>query len=756
MSLEISHLSFIVMFQKPSQPVKSSWLLTVVKFGLYAVLFMPLLVSGDFVFPYIFPKQAFFQIVVEIIFGFYLFLALKEPRYRPRSSRLFWALFIYFCLLILSSIFGLSTYHSFWSNYERMAGVISLWHYFGFLFIAVNVFGTKEDWYRFFDISIIASVLEALYGVGQWAGVVAGTSGARVDGTIGNASFLAGYMLFNALFAFWLWLEKKEISWRIFYGGAILLNLFVLYETETRGAVVALFFGLLVLGLFFIFAPAQAAKQLPFKKPERLKKYVILALVLILLVGGLVWRFKNSDFIKSRPTLSRLANISLEETTSKTRLLAWQMSFKGFWEHPLFGWGPENYYILFNKYYDPHLYPVESWFDRAHNAFIDVLINTGLIGFIAYSAIFILAFWYLWKAWRGRQINYQTAVIFTVIIIGYAIQNFFVFDTQVTLLMIYLTLSFVVFLSFRETEQKTARPLRANYFFAFLVAAAVTGSIYFFNFKPGLVGNEGIQALLYLREGQQKEAVAEFKKTYELGTFGLSEVAQRAYDSAMQMLNSPSFIDSDKKEMVETAVEGLKKSLVMEPINARYMMMLGNLYLATSQLDNSYLTEADYILSRALELSPTRQELYFSLGQLRMFQGRNSEVLPLFKKAVELNDEVANSHWNYGIMAIALDQKQLGEAEIKRAVELGHSFEPSDIQRLISAYSRTNDWLKIISLYQEWISLTSNDAAPYAGLAAAYAQAGDKLNAKQSALKAAEIDPSFKTEAEQFIKNLGL
>lgn len=745
------------MSQKPFHPNQSSWLLTAVKYGLYVCLFMPLIVNSGFIFPYIFPKQAFFQIVIEILFGLYLFLALRLPQFRPRSSKLFWAILVYFCLLILSSVLGLNTYHSFWSNYERMAGVISLWHYFGFLFIAVNVFGTKEDWYRFFNIAIIASVLEALYAVGQWAGIVAGTGGARVDGTIGNASFLAGYMLFNALFAFWLLLEKKNVGWRIFYGGAILLNLFVLYETETRGAVVALVFGLLALGLFFIFAPPQAVKQLPFKKPERFKKYAILVLVLIFLVGGLVWRFRNSDFVKSRPTLSRLASISLEETTSQTRLLAWQMSFKGFQEHPLFGYGPENYYILFNKYYDPHLYPIESWFDRAHNAFIDVLIHTGLIGFIAYGAIFILAFWYLWQAWKREQISYQTMVIFAIIVVSYAIQNFFVFDTQVTLLMIYLTLSFIVFLSFREAEQKTAQPLRANYFFAFLVVAAVMGLIYFLNFKPGLVGNKGIKALLYLREGQLKEAVAEFKKAYELGTFGLPEVAQRAYDSAMQMLGSSlNLPESDKKEMVETAIEGLKKSLQLEPINARYMMMLGNLYLAASQLDNSYLTEADYVLSRALELSPTRQDLYFSLGQLRMFQGRNSEVLLLFKKAVELNDEVINSHWNYGIMAIALNQKELGEAEIKRAVELGHPFESSDIQRVISAYSRTNDWTQIISLYEKWIQLTPDDATPYAGLAAAYAQAGNKQKAKEYALKAAEIDPSFKTEAEQFIKNLGL
>ena len=152
---------------KPAKTYQSSWLLPAIKIGLFAALFMPLLVNGNFIFPYIFPKQAFFQIVVEIIFALYLFLAFKDSSYRPRSSRLFKVLLAYFVIMILSSVFGVNTYHSFWSNYERMAGTVSLFHYLGFLFVAVNIFKTRQDWHSFFDVAIGASVVEALYGLGQ-------------------------------------------------------------------------------------------------------------------------------------------------------------------------------------------------------------------------------------------------------------------------------------------------------------------------------------------------------------------------------------------------------------------------------------------------------------------------------------------------------------------------------------------------------------------------------------------------------------
>jgi O-antigen ligase/Flp pilus assembly protein TadD len=720
---------------------------------------MPLIVSGNFIFPFIFPKQAFFQIVVEILLGLYLILALRQPQFRPRSSKFLWAIFAYFLIMILSAVFGVSTYHSFWSNYERMAGVISLWHYLAFLFVAANIFKTKEDWYRFFDFSIIASLIEAFYGFGQLFGVAAKlATGARVDGTIGNASFLGGYMLVNALFAFWLLLEKKNINWRIFYVVAMAIDLFILYETQTRGAMLALIFGLFILAIFFIFAPQRALAQMPFRRPETLKKYAIAAILLLFISAGLAVNFRGSSFIKSHPTISRLANISFQETTSRTRLLAWKMSLKGFKERPIFGWGMENYNVLFNKYYDPDLYPVESWFDRAHNAFLDVLVHTGLIGFTAYGLFFILAFWSLWRAWFKEKINYQTAVIFSVIIFSYAIQNFFVFDTQVTLLMIYSTLAFICFLAFSVEKEAVSigQSISPNTFFGLIVFLIIFFLIYFVNVKPGLAGSSGIKALYYLQENRTSEAAAQFKSSYEIGTFGLAEVAARAYDSTMQILNNSKITESNKKEMVNVASEGLKKSLELEPLNARYMMMLGNLYLAASYLDQLYLEEADIFLSRAFELSQTRQELCFALGQLRIFQGRNEEGLALFKKAVDLNEKVGTSHWNYGLIAIIVGQKDLGEAEIKKAIELGHSYGKDDIGRLISAYSRTNDWSEIIALYEQWIKKTPDDPAAYAGLAATYAQMGDKQKAKEYAQRAMEIDPSFKADGEQFIKSLGL
>ena len=302
-------------FQRPPK----NYLLSFIRWGLLFVWLMPLIINGKFIFPYIFPKQAFFQIVIEIILVAYCWLALRYKQYRPQSSKLWWALVIYFGLIILSAVFGPNTYHSFWSNYERMAGVISLFHYLGLVLVAANVFKDRTDWRRFFDAAVVSGVLEGIYALVQ---ITKHGGGMRVDGTIGNSSFLAGYMLICLFFALWLAMEKKNLFWRLFYGAAMVLNLVILYESQTRGAVLGLVAGGLVLLMFLIFGSQRTLSQLSLGRPGRLRIFALSILFSALALVAVLLLFRNSNFVMSRPTLTRMTHISLEDSTTQTRLMA--------------------------------------------------------------------------------------------------------------------------------------------------------------------------------------------------------------------------------------------------------------------------------------------------------------------------------------------------------------------------------------------------------------------------------------------------
>lgn len=84
------------------------------------------------------------------------------------------------------------------------------------------------------------------------------------------------------------------------------------------------------------------------------------------------------------------------------RFSAWQITLKAIKEKPIFGWGPENLSIGFDKYYDPSLPYISKewggWWDRAHNIILDTAATFGIPAVIIYLALFAVLFWQLQKS----------------------------------------------------------------------------------------------------------------------------------------------------------------------------------------------------------------------------------------------------------------------------------------------------------------------------------------------------------------------
>ena len=93
-------------------------------------------------------------------------------------------------------------YFSFWSSNERSEGILLLVHLFMFLVVASGFLRRFKDWLYIFDASFLASVGVALVGLRQlvdkdWTAL--GEVG-RASSTIGNAGYVAGFLVFNILF----------------------------------------------------------------------------------------------------------------------------------------------------------------------------------------------------------------------------------------------------------------------------------------------------------------------------------------------------------------------------------------------------------------------------------------------------------------------------------------------------------------------------------------------------------------------------
>ena len=76
---------------------------------------------------------------------------------------------------------------------------MTLVHVFAYFVVLSSVFNTKKIWNVFLNSLVVSSVIQAFYSFMQAGGQLdVGMTIGRVDGTLGNATYLAGFMLLSA------------------------------------------------------------------------------------------------------------------------------------------------------------------------------------------------------------------------------------------------------------------------------------------------------------------------------------------------------------------------------------------------------------------------------------------------------------------------------------------------------------------------------------------------------------------------------
>ena len=399
----------------------------VVYFGVFAIPFIPLIIANTMFFPYITGKNFTFRVIVEVIFAAWIILALYEPRYRPKFSWIAVSFAALLGIMAAANAQGADPHSSFWSNFERMEGYVTLAHTFMYFIVAGSVLITDKLWDRFFNTALLGAVILSLYAFAQLSGnIVINQGGFRLDGTLGNSAYMAIYMLFQICIALWMLLRAKTTGWRMLYGALFLLFVYLLVQTATRGTILGLAGGLGVTTAYI------ALFSTKYPQVRKIAAGGLLALVLLV---GLFIKFKDSAFIQENPYLQRLATISLSE--GGVRFKIWDMAYEGFKERPILGWGQGNFNYIFNKNYDPSLYFAESWYDRAHNVVFDWLVAGGVLGALAYFSILFSALYYLIiHPFREKKESFTVIErgVLIGLLAGYTFHNLFVFDNIISYL----------------------------------------------------------------------------------------------------------------------------------------------------------------------------------------------------------------------------------------------------------------------------------------------------------------------------------
>lgn len=701
--------------------------------SIFAILLTPFVFYTSLFFPFITAKAYYFRIIVELGFFAWLGLAILDPAYRPKKSLILWALALFMSVMLIANLQGSDPAYSFWSNFERMEGYVTFIHLFAFFIVLTAMMRTERIWNWFLNTAVVVGVLQVGWAALQVGKVLAvGLSADRIDGTLGNATYLAIYMVFTFFIALFLLLKKEHVENKMasyWYIVAMALSTLAVFWTATRGSLLGLIAGVvltMVLVAFFY----------PKKKALRYSTFGVVGFALLFVL--LVTVFKDSPLVQNVNALRRVASISFTETTTIARFYNWNTAWQGVQQHPLFGYGLGNYGPVFDTYYTPKMWNQEQWFDRVHNVIFDWLIAGGFLGLLSYLSLFIALMYYIWK--KGDTFTNAERAVLTGLLAAYCFHNMFVFDNLVSYIYFFMVLGYVhvrVVQPHGHHKKELVQDTTAT--FALPVAAGLV--VLVFPFTAWMVNApsfqqsvELIRALRIQEINKLPEITSHFQKALTNNTFGNTEIRQQLMSFTSRIVTAQNAALEDKQAIVALAAAEMQKEVIENPNDPKFLVIAGQLLAQTGNID-----QANAFFERAVSLSPKKQFLYQPLIEILFKQDKKSEALALARDTYMI--EPANDPiWRqYVRSASRAGDKVLYDTLLKQAFETGRAD-------------------RVIDLVKQNIESDPNSVQPYASLAVAYYQAGDTDNAiatlRLIGEKFGASMPAAKVQADGLIKKI--
>jgi len=742
-------------------------------------------------------KSVCFRIIISILlFLFAWQIAFRKIDFKiikdkiksiaPAPALLFFFLGIY----LLATIFSVNTHFSLWGDSFRNGGFINLFLYALLAMLSFLVIRGK-DWQKIWDFSIIIGILVSAVALFQQFGILNKyllEVESRPMSTIANAILLSIYSVLLAFPTLSFGFKAKKLYRKIFYfASASLFFFIIIFISQTRGAIIGTACGL----LWFLFA-----------YPKKIKLIKIYSVVFILLSVISMYFLKvyldsHLDAYKKMPllissTVDRTLNIFEGPKISEARLSAWKISLKGLEEKPILGWGPENFMVAFDKYYDPSL-PIigpspssnalmTEWFDRAHNIALDISVSSGIPSFIVYLSFFVVLIWQLQKSKKRDPDNAVLCNGAQAAFIAYLVSLLFGFDSVSTYINAFILIGYSFYLvsngnSYKEipsNEKKAQNSGFHKYRWPIIIFLFII--LFWFaqaNVKAIDLTTKLNMALIYLDLDKCNNALNLVNKISGENSIVENYIAKKTAPIFFACAQETPYKDSST--LAEKLVEIMKETVNKYPQYTENWLLYGdslnmlienknsftnNVFVSTPETEELK-KEVNDAFAKAIELSPNRQTLLKELALTGLITGDYEKAKEASQKCLSLNPYYYSCYW-----LTALADGYQGNLEgfnhyIDILKEKNYDLEDAAyLQQLINMYIATDNYEGLAETYPRLIAITSDPLAKgqlYASLAAAYQELGETEKARETALKILDLAPlmpqNLQAQVEQDVEN---
>lgn len=237
-------------------------------------------------------------------------------------------------------------------------------------------------------------------------------------GTIGNADLMSA-VLCIAIPIFWISIVKSGSRYRTLLFIPLVLCLAVLIKAYVEGGIVG------IIGSIIITIPVITKKR----EVRRILTIILILVMIAAFVGIYFCGSAASGFIYEA---SELLHGHFDDSFGSGRIYIWRNVIKLLDDRLLLGGGPDTLPlrgdIYFERFDDNLGIMLHSTVDTAHNEYLNILVNQGLIAFVLYLAALIISA----VKWAALSSDNAAAAVLGGAVLGYCIQAFFGISSPVS------------------------------------------------------------------------------------------------------------------------------------------------------------------------------------------------------------------------------------------------------------------------------------------------------------------------------------
>ncbi|MBI2644460.1 MAG: O-antigen ligase family protein [Candidatus Wildermuthbacteria bacterium] len=767
--------------------------------GIALILFIPLLSMPPWFSPPAWGQAMVFRVVIGFLIALFAFEAVRRDSHVfsyicHRIIQIKWAFFLFallFLLFFLSTLLSVDPSFSFWGDPGRAGGFLQLFLFFLFCILAFLAIKDRS-WPALWTIAISAGIgisLVAIFQQFRLLNQIFIFAETRPPSTVGGAIFLGTYMVLLIFLALAFFFHSQSKPRKIFFLSASILFCIIILLSGSRSAYIAFAVGIFY---FLLFLPLPQ-RQTRILNPSTLRAAKIV-LSLILIGGSIAIYYFNTHpdifvknrFLSERPNLQIMvqglaSRFSAQLLFDDPRTSAWLIGLQALKERPLLGYGPENFAVGFDQFFDPALPNFETkdlssptnWWDRAHNIFLDIGVAAGIPALLTFLALLGFLFW---KLYSLKKIIPQDALLIhgtQTTLLAYLVVNIFSFDTFSTYLLLFFLVAYAFFL-LRKAKESTSLSTQ-SYLLTWkiiqsprtLLFVLLFALLAFFTWKTAV---QPIQLTTQINLAQHdvetkkcEQAVLRMERAQNFDQTFLAAYFNTEFAEILKKCGNQ--IPERKIPFTQKARGLLAEAIKSHPVHTGSWLFYGGLTntIIEAAIINALpqeqiaplIQEADAAFRKAHELSPKRQKVLIEWMKTDILAQEYADAKERASQCIELNLETGACWWFKGLAEIYLGDLPQAQNDIKIANQKEYPIRSlGSLQTLANAYITTKNYPLLMTAYQQMLERDPKNAQYHASLAIVFKELRKFDDARQHALMVLELNPATKSEVETFLKEL--